>query len=98
MIKNHNCGYGSSSKEPAHLRFFAVMAHIAEFDGNKELMLTAEYRCKYICDDLIRSGDFCVKSWARAGECAIQNANLQLSISCHTILYALFYYSMKIKR
>ena len=76
-LQNHNSGYGASATEPCHLRPFAVMAYIAGFDGNDELMLAAENKWKFVRDELIRSGDLCAKSWARAGVRVIHNSNLQ---------------------
>ena len=64
-LNNHNSGYGATSTEPCYLRPFVVMAYIAGFDGNNDLMLAAKNKWKVIRHELINRGEDNAREWAR---------------------------------
>lgn len=78
-LNNHNCGYGSSSTEPIHLRPFAVMAYICGFEGCDTMMLSIERKWKEVRDNLIVQGMNDPREWARSGRSVIECANNQRS-------------------
>jgi len=75
-LNNHNSGYGATATEPCYLRPFAVMAYIAGFDGNNELMLAAENKWKVIRNQLIHRGEDDAREWARQGSRVINDSTL----------------------
>ena len=75
-LNNHNSGYGATATEPCYLRPFAVMAYIAGFDGNNELMLAAENKWKVIRNQLINTGEDDAREWARQGSRVINDSTL----------------------
>lgn len=90
-LYNHNAGFGSAGTEPIHLRPFAVMAYIAGFDGDDELMLSVERRWQEHRDTLMRQGVFDPRVWARAGTDVIKEYNERLDNSIDLRMVLLFY-------
>ena len=80
-LKNHNSGYRSSSTEPIQYHPFVVLAYIAGFQKNDELMHAAGRKWKYVRDGMIQQGVISATSWAVAGRQIIMDSNLQLQYS-----------------
>ena len=80
-LNNHNSGYGATATEPCYLRPFTVMAYIAGFDANNDLMLAAENKWKLIRNELINRGEDDAREWARQGRRVISDTNLHSNYS-----------------
>ena len=72
-IVQHNSGYGSRSTEDYRLRpFFAMMAYICGFGGDRDYMYSIEAKWKRRREQLRREGNDDPRDWARCGEDVIR--------------------------
>ena len=75
-LYNHNCGHGSSSTTPSHIRPFAILGLIYGFDGgNRSLRNLIELNWKLKRDYLICNGSTDPISWIQTDSTVISELN-----------------------